>query len=131
MPLPGVEGASGRLFVYGLAGSVPEGSANVEKSLGARFVGVAIGDETLTCVLASTAGNGFATTGELIRDDPELVEKRLMPPLALLDVTDEPIYVYHEIVHNRHVVKRLRDRGAVFVETIDEIPENAIVVFQE
>ena len=49
----------------------------------------------------------------------------------LLDAIDdgEKLYVYHEIVHNRHVVKRLRDRGAVFVETIDEIPENAIVVF--
>lgn len=42
---------------------------------------------------------------------------------------NEKLYVYHEIVHNRHVVKRLRERGAIFVETIAEIPENAIVVF--
>jgi 4-hydroxy-3-methylbut-2-enyl diphosphate reductase len=49
----------------------------------------------------------------------------------LLDVIGdhEKLYVYHEIVHNRHVVKRLRDRGALFVETIKEIPSNAIVVF--
>ena len=41
----------------------------------------------------------------------------------------EKIYVYHEIVHNRHVVQRFRDRGAVFVESIDEVPEGATVVF--
>jgi 4-hydroxy-3-methylbut-2-enyl diphosphate reductase len=48
----------------------------------------------------------------------------------VLDVfPDEPIYVYHEIVHNKHVVGRFRDRGVRFVETIDEIPEDSIVVF--
>ena len=41
----------------------------------------------------------------------------------------ETIYVYHEIVHNRHVVSRFRDRGVVFVESIDEVPEGSIVVF--
>ena len=41
----------------------------------------------------------------------------------------EKIYVYHEIVHNRHVVQRFRDRGAVFVESIAEVPDGAIVVF--
>ena len=49
----------------------------------------------------------------------------------LLDTIDEHenIYVFHEIVHNRHVVGRLRDRGAVFVDSIDEIPEGSVVVF--
>ena len=49
----------------------------------------------------------------------------------LLDVIDdgEQLYVYHEIVHNRHVVDRLRQRGATFVETIEVIPEGSIVVF--
>jgi 4-hydroxy-3-methylbut-2-enyl diphosphate reductase len=42
---------------------------------------------------------------------------------------DEKLYVYHEIVHNWHVVKRLRERGACFVETIEAIPNNGIVVF--
>jgi 4-hydroxy-3-methylbut-2-enyl diphosphate reductase len=41
----------------------------------------------------------------------------------------EPIYVFHEIVHNRHVVQRFIDRGVTFVESIDEVPEGAIVVF--
>lgn len=40
-----------------------------------------------------------------------------------------PIYVYHEIVHNKHVVEDFRSRGVVFVETIDEVPEGSILVF--
>lgn len=40
-----------------------------------------------------------------------------------------PIYVRHEIVHSRHVVNSLRDRGAVFVEELSEIPDGAIVIF--
>ncbi len=40
-----------------------------------------------------------------------------------------PIYVRHEVVHNRHVVDRLREIGAVFVEELDEVPDNATVIF--
>jgi 4-hydroxy-3-methylbut-2-enyl diphosphate reductase len=40
-----------------------------------------------------------------------------------------PIYVRHEIVHNRHVVEDLRKRGAVFVDELHEVPEGAITVF--
>ncbi|MGQ0612316.1 MAG: 4-hydroxy-3-methylbut-2-enyl diphosphate reductase [Planctomycetaceae bacterium] len=40
-----------------------------------------------------------------------------------------PIYVRHEIVHNRHVVELLRRKGAVFVEEVDEIPEGAVAIF--
>jgi len=40
-----------------------------------------------------------------------------------------PIYVFHEIVHNKHVVDDFRDRGVVFVEAIDEVPTGQIVVF--
>ncbi|QJU60503.1 4-hydroxy-3-methylbut-2-enyl diphosphate reductase [Sphingomonas sp. AP4-R1] len=40
-----------------------------------------------------------------------------------------PIYVRHEIVHNRHVVEKLRSKGAVFVEELDEVPEGARTVF--
>jgi 4-hydroxy-3-methylbut-2-enyl diphosphate reductase len=48
----------------------------------------------------------------------------------LLDICpDETICVYHEIVHNRHVVGRFRDRGVIFVESIDEVPDGALVVF--
>jgi len=40
-----------------------------------------------------------------------------------------PVYVRHEIVHNRHVVERLRGLGAVFVEELDEVPDGRPVVF--
>ena len=41
----------------------------------------------------------------------------------------EPIYVYHEIVHNRHVVERFRQQGVQFIEAIEEVPTGSIVVF--
>jgi 4-hydroxy-3-methylbut-2-enyl diphosphate reductase len=47
----------------------------------------------------------------------------------LLDQYGGPIYVRKEIVHNREVVERLRSRGAVFVEEVDEAPEGAVLVF--
>lgn len=47
----------------------------------------------------------------------------------LLDQHGGPVYVRKEIVHNREVVERLRSRGAVFVEEVDEAPEGAILVF--
>ena len=40
-----------------------------------------------------------------------------------------PVYVRHEIVHNRHVVANLEAKGAIFVEELDEVPENTPVVF--
>lgn len=40
-----------------------------------------------------------------------------------------PIHVRHEVVHNRSVVQRLRDLGAVFVEELDEVPDGATVIF--
>ena len=46
-----------------------------------------------------------------------------------LEMYGAPIYVQHEIVHNKHVVQRLRNEGAVFVENIDEIPEGSHAIF--
>ncbi|WP_017431357.1 4-hydroxy-3-methylbut-2-enyl diphosphate reductase [Vreelandella jeotgali] len=46
-----------------------------------------------------------------------------------LDVFGPPIYVRHEVVHNRFVVETLRERGAVFVEELDEVPDDVIVIF--
>jgi 4-hydroxy-3-methylbut-2-enyl diphosphate reductase len=46
-----------------------------------------------------------------------------------LDKFGAPIYVRHEIVHNDHVVSRLRGMGAVFVDELDQIPTGATVVF--
>ncbi|PAU74336.1 4-hydroxy-3-methylbut-2-enyl diphosphate reductase [Halomonas salipaludis] len=46
-----------------------------------------------------------------------------------LDVFGAPIYVRHEVVHNRFVVDTLRERGAVFVEELHEVPDDVIVIF--
>jgi len=46
-----------------------------------------------------------------------------------LDLYGAPVYVRHEIVHNRHVVDKLRRKGAIFVEELEEIPEGAHTVF--
>jgi 4-hydroxy-3-methylbut-2-en-1-yl diphosphate reductase len=46
-----------------------------------------------------------------------------------LDLFGSPVYVKHEIVHNKHVVRRLAERGAITVETLAEVPEGAVVVF--
>lgn len=46
-----------------------------------------------------------------------------------LEVFGRPVYVRHEVVHNRFVVDDLRQRGAVFVEELHEIPDDAIVIF--
>jgi 4-hydroxy-3-methylbut-2-en-1-yl diphosphate reductase len=46
-----------------------------------------------------------------------------------LDLFGTPLYVYHEIVHNRPVVERFRKRGVVFVDNIDQIPNGANVLY--
>jgi 4-hydroxy-3-methylbut-2-enyl diphosphate reductase len=46
-----------------------------------------------------------------------------------LELLGAPIYVRHEVVHNRYVVERLRSMGAVFVEELDEVPDGATVIF--
>jgi 4-hydroxy-3-methylbut-2-enyl diphosphate reductase len=46
-----------------------------------------------------------------------------------LDKYGEPVYVRHEIVHNKHVVDTLKNKGARFVEELDEVPEGAVTVF--
>jgi len=46
-----------------------------------------------------------------------------------LEVFEPPIYVRHEVVHNKFVVEDLRERGAVFVEELHQVPDDAIVIF--
>ena len=46
-----------------------------------------------------------------------------------LDVYGAPVYVKHEVVHNKVVVNDLKKKGAIFVENIDEIPDNSLVIF--
>ena len=46
-----------------------------------------------------------------------------------IELLGAPIYVRHEVVHNRFVVNNLRDKGAVFVNELDEVPDDATVIF--
>ena len=46
-----------------------------------------------------------------------------------LEVFGAPVYVRHEVVHNKFVVEDLRERGAVFVDELSEVPDDAIVIF--
>jgi 4-hydroxy-3-methylbut-2-enyl diphosphate reductase len=73
--------------------------------------------KTLKVVLAQP--RGFCAGVERAIDIVERALKKFGPP----------IYVRHEIVHNRHVVEDLRARGAVFVDELDEVPDGAMTVF--
>lgn len=46
-----------------------------------------------------------------------------------LELYGAPIYVRHEVVHNRYVVRNLKEKGAVFVEELEEIPDDSTVIF--
>ena len=46
-----------------------------------------------------------------------------------LELFGAPVYVRHEVVHNKYVVDGLRDKGAVFVEELDEVPDDSTVIF--
>jgi 4-hydroxy-3-methylbut-2-enyl diphosphate reductase len=57
------------------------------------------------------------------------VDRAILIVERAIEAYGAPVYVRHEIVHNTHVVARLRDLGAVFVEDETEVPEGAVVVF--
>jgi 4-hydroxy-3-methylbut-2-enyl diphosphate reductase len=57
------------------------------------------------------------------------VERAIETVERALELHGAPIYVRHEIVHNRYVVEDLRAKGAVFVEELDEVPAGATVIF--
>ena len=57
------------------------------------------------------------------------VDRAVQTVERALDLYGAPIYVRKEIVHNKHVVEQLRERGAIFVEEEDEVPEGETVVF--
>ena len=46
-----------------------------------------------------------------------------------LEIHGAPVYVKHEVVHNKFVVEDLKRRGAIFIEEIDEIPDGSLVIF--
>ncbi len=57
------------------------------------------------------------------------VERAIEIVEQALEKLSPSIYVRHEIVHNPHVVKRLADKGVIFVEELDEVPKGAVIIF--
>src|SRR3954469_5934642 len=57
------------------------------------------------------------------------VDRAVQTVESALDLYGAPVYVRKEIVHNKHVVEQLRERGAVFVDQETEVPEGETVVF--
>src|SRR5262249_46301515 len=57
------------------------------------------------------------------------VERAILIVERSLERYGKPVYVRHEIVHNRVVVERLEAKGAIFVEELDEVPDGAPVIF--
>ncbi len=65
------------------------------------------------------APRGFCAGVNMAIDSLDLTLQKFGPP----------VYVYHEIVHNQYVVKTFREKGAVFVDSIDEVPEGSVLLF--
>ena len=65
------------------------------------------------------APRGFCAGVNMAIDSLDLTLKKFGPP----------VYVYHEIVHNQYVVNSFRDKGAVFVDAIEEVPEGSVLLF--
>lgn len=57
------------------------------------------------------------------------VDRAVVTVEKALDLYGPPVYVRKQIVHNKHVVETLEERGAIFVEELDEVPQGATVVF--
>ena len=57
------------------------------------------------------------------------VERAIEIVERAIELYGPPIYVRHEIVHNKHVVESLREKGAIFVEEVDDIPKGAHAIF--
>jgi 4-hydroxy-3-methylbut-2-enyl diphosphate reductase len=73
------------------------------------------------------------TTGRVLLAAPRGycagVDRAVVAVEKALDQYGAPVYVRKQIVHNKHVVETLEERGAVFVDELDEVPEGALVVF--
>lgn len=73
--------------------------------------------------LLLTNPRGFCAGVAMAVDVVDIVLDRYPPPHS------PPVYVFHEIVHNKHVVARFRERGVTFVESIEVVPPGSIIVF--
>lgn len=83
--------------------------------------------------LSEIGSNGSSERKILIRVRPRGFCAGVVRAVDIVELALEsygpPVYVHHEIVHNRHVVEQLRVRGAIFVESVSEVPEGAVLIF--
>jgi 4-hydroxy-3-methylbut-2-enyl diphosphate reductase len=103
-------------------------------------------DTKLLSVFSSAPETLRITAAAAIRHDPEVspamkiilasprgfcagVNMAIESLERALEFFGAPLYVYHEIVHNKYVVERFRRRGTVFVESLDEVPEGAPLLY--
>jgi 4-hydroxy-3-methylbut-2-enyl diphosphate reductase len=89
---------------------------------------------TLTNIEGTASGQGTTNGAKtLVRVRPRGFCAGVVRAVDIVELALEaygsPVYVHHEIVHNRDVVDQLRGRGAIFVETIGEVPVGAVLVF--
>jgi len=82
-----------------------------------RFPAAATSGEPMTILLAQPRGFCAGVVRAI-----EIVERALKK-------YGPPVYVRHEIVHNKYVVESLKNKGAIFVEDLDEVPDDAVTVF--
>src|ERR1700721_3509645 len=91
---------------------------------------VGLTEDTLTLTTIQGTTNGTKT---LVRVRPRGFWAGVVRAVDIVELALEaygrPVYVHHEIVHNRYVVDQLRGRGAIFVESIGEVPIGAVLVF--
>src|ERR1700689_2009359 len=80
---------------------------------------MAMATETIEKVLLRVRPRGFCAGVVRAVDIVELA----------LEAYGAPVYVHHEIVHNTYVVEQLRRRGAIFGESIEDVPHGAVLVF--
>lgn len=87
-------------------------------------------EKTLTLTNVQATDNGAKT---LVRVRPRGFCAGVVRAVDIVELALEtfgrPVYVHHEIVHNRYVVDQLRRRGAIFVEAIGEVPVGSVLVF--
>jgi 4-hydroxy-3-methylbut-2-en-1-yl diphosphate reductase len=97
---------------------------------------------SLYCIIYAKTGSGIAVATHLKSGQEGMrvvlaqprgfcagVERAIEIVERAIEKFGPPIYVRHEIVHNRHVVERLRAKGARFVDELEEIPPGSVTIF--
>ena len=90
-------------------------------------------DKMSDSLIQIRGGNGAEGGKTLLRVRPRGFCAGVVRAVDIVELALEaygpPVYVHHEIVHNRYVVDQLRRRGAIFVETVTEVPNGAVLIF--